>query len=142
MEEGYLIIETNAEHPQMVRIHTSDAPPAEPGPEPLTGPRVRYAARFNDLSAALMQTHTRLRHCLVDVETGLYRSDPITAISAAQSVALRHRQVYLDPEISENRAFAKAISRHQWRHRLADRFWQAVGAIAVLFLLVKLLFGF
>ena len=60
MEEGYLIIETNAEHPGLVRIRTAEAPPPETGPgagRP-TGPHIRYIARFNDLSAAQMHTHT------------------------------------------------------------------------------------
>ncbi len=144
MQEGYLIIETNAEHPGLVRIRTSEAPPPETGPGPgdPTGPHIRYIARFNDLSAAQMHTHIRLRHRLVDVDAGLYRCDPVTAIAAIQSLALGHRQVFLDPDLAGDEALEKTIAKHHRRHRLADRIWQVVGIFAVLFLLLKILFGF
>ena len=142
MEEGYLIIETHREHPNFVRVRKAATPPAEPELGDQTDPRMRYVARFGDLSAAQMQTHTRLRHRVVDVEAGLYRCDPAIAVAAAQSLDLRHRQVYLDPDLAGNEAFTEAVARHRWRHRLADRFWQLVGILAVVFLLVKILFGF
>ena len=142
MEEGYLIIETHAEHPRLVRVRKSETAPAEPVRGDQTDPRVRYVAHFSDLSAAQMQTHTRLRHRLVDVETGLYRCDPTTAVAAAQSLELKHRQIYLDPDLAEDEALATAAARHRRRHGLADRVWQAVGILAVMFLLVKLLLGF
>jgi hypothetical protein len=142
MEEGYLIIETNEQHPGTVRIHLAETPPAEPGSDARAGPKVRYVARFSDSSAAQMQTHTRLRRRLIDLESGIYRSDPVTAVAAAQSLDLRHHQLYLDPEIAEDETLAKAIARHRWRHGLADRIWQIVGVIAVLFLLLKILLGF
>jgi len=142
MEEGYLIIETHAEHPRLVRIRKSETTPAEPVRGDQTDPRVRYVARFSDLSAAQMQTHTRLRHRLVDVETGLYRCDPATAVAAAQSLEIKHRQIYLDPDLAEDEALATASARYRRRHGLADRVWRAVGILAVLFLLVKLLLGF
>lgn len=142
MEDGYLIIETHREHPSLVRIRKAEVPPAEPDPGNGTDPRIRYVARFNDLSAAQMQTHTRLRHGLVDIDAGLYRSDPVEAVAAAQSLALRHQRVYLDPELAGSDALAEAIADHQRRHSLADRFWQALGVFAVVFLLVKIFFGF
>lgn len=142
MEEGYLIIETHAEHPSLVRVRKAERPPAEPQPGDEPDPRVRYLARFGDLSAAQMQIHTRLRRALVDVEAGLYRCDAATAVAAAQSLELGHRQIYLDPELALSEAFVRAVARHRWRHRLADRVWQLVGVLAVVFLFVKLLFGF
>lgn len=141
MEEGYLIIETHAEHPRLVRVRKAETPPAEPVTGDRGDPRVRYVARFGDLSAAQMQTHTRLRHCLVDVETGLYRCDPAAAVAAAQSLELRHREIYLDPDLAEGKALDNAAARHRQRRRLADRLWQTVGILAVLFLLVKILLG-
>ena len=142
MEEGYLIIETSLEHPGLVRIRKAEVPPGEPDPETQTDPQIRYVARFNDLSAAQMHIHTELRHGLVDAEAGLYRSDPVAAVAAAQSVELRHRQIYLDPRLAGNDSLETAIETRRWHHRLADRIWQAVGILAVAFLLIKVFFGF
>jgi len=142
MEQGYLIIETHAEHPKMVRIRRADTPPETPGVGDRTNPRVRYIARFGDASAAQMQTHAGLRHYLVDADTSLYRCDPAIAAAAAQTLELRHSEIYLDPELAASTAFSKAAAKHRSRHRLADRLWQVVGILAVVFLLVKLLFGF
>jgi hypothetical protein len=142
MEEGYLIIETNPEHPGLVRIRRAQKAPAAPDQGPRTGPRLRYAARFGDLRAAQMHTHARLRRRLVDIDAGLYRCDPVTAIAAAQSIALRHRQVYLDPGLAADQSLSGSVAKHRWRHKLAERFWQVVGIIAVIFLLIKTLFGF
>lgn len=142
MEEGYLIIETSPAQPGLVRIRKAEAPPGEAKLDPQTDPQIRYVARFNDLSAAQMHVHNELRHSLVDAETGLYRNDPVTAVAAAQSIALRHRQIYLDPELEGNASLNEAIETRRWHHQLADRIWQAVGVLAVAFLLIKVLFGF
>lgn len=142
MEEGYLIIATHAEHPGLVRIRKASTPPDEPEPGEQTGERIGYVGRFNDLSAAQMQVHTRLHRRLVDIETGLYRSDAVTAVAAAQSLALRHTQVYLAPEIARDPGLEQAIAKRRWRHRLADRLWQVVGIVAVISLVLKILFGF
>lgn len=142
MEEGYLIIETSPEHPGLVRIRKAEVPPGKQDTEAQTDPQIRYVARFNDLSAAQMHVHTELRHELVDADAGLYRSDPVTAVAAAQSVALRHRQIYLDPELAGNDALDAAIETRRWHHRLAERIWQAVGVLAIAFLLIKIILGF
>lgn len=142
MEEGYLIIETSPEHPGLVRIRKAEVPPGDSDLEAQSDPQIRYVARFNDLSAAKMHVHSELRHGLVDVESGLYRSDPVTAVAAAQSVELRHRQIYLDPDLAENHSLDTAIEKRHWRHRLSDQIWRIVGVIAVVFLFAKILFGF
>ena len=142
MEEGYLIIETSLEHPGLVRIRKAEVPPGESGLETQTDAQIRYVARFNDLSAAQMHVHTELRHELVDAEAGLYRSDPVTAVAAAQSVELRHRQIYLDPDLDGSNSLDAAIEKRHWRHRFTDKIWQGVGILAVAFLLIKILFGF
>lgn len=142
MDEGYLIVETHTERPGLVCIRKAKSQPKIPEQGAIPGPRIRYIARFNDLSAARMQVHTRLRRALVDVESGLYRSDPAEAVAAADSLALRHLRVYLDPELAGNPSLDRVIARHRWRHGLADRFWRVVGIAAVVLLLLKLLFGF
>ena len=142
MEEGYLIIETHPDRPGLVCIREEKYPPNEPEQGLSAGPRIRYVARFNDLSAAQMQIHTRLHRTLVDIETGLYRSDPIRAVAAADSLALRHWRVFLDPELAGDTRLEQAIEKHRGRHRIADRFWQIVGLFAIVLLLFKLLCGF
>ena len=142
MEEGYLIIETHPERPGLVRIRNEKEAPDKLEPGEQAGPRACYVGRFNDLSAAQMQVHARLRRRLVDSEAGFYRTDPITAVAAAESLPLRHRQVYLDPGLVDNSDLDRAIEKNLWRHRLTDRFWQAVGVAAVILLVLKVLFDF
>lgn len=142
MEDGYLIVETHPGRSGLVRIRKATTAPDAPNPGEETGPRACYVGRFNDLSAAQMQVHARLRRRLVDSETGFYRADAITAVAAAESLPLRHRLVYLAPGLAGNRDLDRAIAKNLWRHRLADRFWHAVGIAAVILLLLKILFGF
>lgn len=142
MEDGYLIVETHSERPGLVRIHAAETAPTELEMSGQAGPQICYVGHFDDLSAAQMQLHTRLHRRLVDIETGLYRSDAIAAVAAAESLELRHRRVYLAPDFAENLGLDKTMAKHRWRHRLADRLWQLVGIAAIAFLLVKILFGF
>jgi len=101
-----------------------------------------YAARFDDLSAAHMHAHAALRRCLIDVDEGIYRSDPVSAIAAVSAIDLSHRVAYLDPGLESDPALVRTIAERRKRRELADRIWQAVGVIAALFLLIKLVVGF
>lgn len=142
MYGGYLIIETNSDKPGLVRIRDADSPPSVSDAGHRRGPLVRYAARFEDLSAAHMHAHAQLRHFLVDAEAGLYRTDPVIAIAAVESIDLRHRQIYLDSSLAADPQLGDITKKKRLLHRFADRIWQAVGVAAILFLLVKLLLGF
>ena len=142
MYGGYLVIETNSAHPELVRIIETASVPHPPLPGHGKGPRMRYATRFDDLSAGHMHAHTALRHSLLNVDEGLYRSDPITAVAAVEAIELTHRRIYLDPVLAEDPTLAAAIASMHGKHRLSDRVWNAVGVIAALFLLIKLLLGF
>ena len=144
MYAGYLVIETNRARPGLVRILQTDSLPPEErrGDRNGEGPRVRYAARFNDVSAGRMHAHNALRWRLVDVEAGLYRCDPVAAAAALEASALTHRTAYLDPELEQDPRFAEITAARRRRHRLIDRIWRAVGIAAVLFLITKILLGF
>lgn len=142
MQGGYLLVETHPAHPGLVRIRTAEQAPAERATDHAGAPRLRYAARFDDLSAAQMHAHELLRRRLVDVDSRLYRTDPITAVSAAESIGLHHRRVYLDPELAAEPALAEAIARRCARRQRLSRLWDAVGIGALLFLLARLLLGF
>jgi len=139
MQLGYLSIETNSEHKDLLRLAVSDRCPAIPEGVNDTPLKLRYIARFNDGEAALMHAHQLLRRQLVDVDAGLYRSDLATAVAAVESVGLAHGRIYLDPRIAEEvrssieaRAEALKSQRRRW-----ERFWYAVGYIALGFLLLK-----
>lgn len=141
MYGGYLLIETDKRQPGMVRIRETAAPPAF-STRDRTGTLVRYAARFDDVSAARMHAHAALRHRLVDIDAGLYRSDPIAAVAAVDASDLTHRRFYLDPLLASDPALDAAIACRRQRLRTLDRIWHIVGGLAILLLLVKLVLGF
>jgi len=142
MYGGYLVIETDSARPGFVRVMERASIPAEPPSRRGRGPCMVYAARFDDLSAAHMHAHAALRHCLIDVDEGIYRSDPVSAIAAVSAIDLSHRVAYLDPGLESDPALVRTIAERRKRRELADRIWQAVGVIAALFLLIKLVVGF
>ena len=144
MYGGYLVIETDRAHPGVVRIlETASLPPEyRRGHRQGKGPRVRYAARFDDLSAGRMHAHGALRRRLLDADMCLYRCDPVDAVAAVQASELSHRTAYLDPELAEDPRLAEITATIRKRHRIADWAWRAVGVAAVLFLVIKILFGF
>lgn len=139
MHAGYLVVETHATHPGLVRIREADQAPATPAAG--GSPRLRYAAYFDDLDAARMHAHDKLRRRLVDVDTGLYRSDLVTAVAAVEAINLRHRQIYVDPDIGEDPALTAAVRADRARQARVARVWQLVGVIALLLLIIKLLLG-
>lgn len=145
MRRGYLLIETHPAFPDRVRLVTSNQLPsaiAHPTPlAPSDAPQVRYAAAFSDLEVASMHAHEALRHHLVDIDAHLYRVDPREAVAAVESIALRHRRVYLDPVLAADPGLGGEIKRRQQRLRRLDRFWSWAGIAAVLLLLLKLLLG-
>lgn len=143
MQSGYLSIETHTGRPGLIRMGLNEWRPAVPEVT-ARGPRkVHYIARFNDGEAALMHAHQLLRGRLVDVDTRLYRCDPVTAMAAIESIGLGHAQIYLDPEIDpETRAsiHSQALALTDKRCR-RERIWDVVGYIASGFLLFHALAG-
>jgi hypothetical protein len=144
MQLGYLSIETHSDRPGLLRMALSARCPAVPERR-ADGPlRVRYIARFNDGEAALMHVHQLLRGRLVDVDSGIYRGDLVTAVTAIESLGLPHGRIYLDPQIDgEHRSLinARVLSLGAKRRRL-ERFWNAVGYIALGFLMLQAVIGF
>jgi len=142
MEAGYLLIETDDAHPGLVRLRTAETLQHQPtAPDGVRGRRVRYAAHFTDLDAGRMHAHDLLRRSLVDVDVGLYRCPPLAAVSAVESVGLRHRRVLIDPDLAADPALARAIAERRRRRQRIDRTWRMVGIVALVFLLVQLLLG-
>jgi hypothetical protein len=141
MEGGYLFVETSPGQPGFVRIRkTHQAPPLPGGKQPGDS-MVRFAAYFEDLEAARMHAHTRLRRNLADVEAGLYRTTVKDAVAAVESVDLPHRSIYVTPALETDPAVTQAVDARRRRHRWADRAWRVVAGIGVALLLLKITLG-
>ena len=97
---------------------------------------IRYVAAFDSLAIALMHAQTALRRCLIDVEAGLYRTDPLTAVAAVDAIDLRHQVRYLDPELAADPRLSVLTGQRRARRRRIDRVWTAVGILAILLLLL------
>jgi hypothetical protein len=79
---------------------------------------------------------------LKDANAGIYRCTPLAAVAAVESIGLRHRPDYLDPNLAMDPRLGAAIAAHRRSRSRADQAWKAVGVLAILFLLAKLLLGF
>lgn len=143
MRHGFLLIETRADRPGLVRVYgtETESEPAPVFPQRDDRPKLRYCAHFQDLDAALMHTHEPLRRRLVDIDKGLYRADPLEAVASAQSVDLRHWQTYVDAEIADDPRLANIVTSRRRRKKRFQLLWNIVGAIAILLLLLKPLLG-
>jgi hypothetical protein len=134
--EGYLIVETRADRPGLIRVFSSPQypTPSDVAVDDPTRPRIRYAAFFPALHVARMHAQTALRRSMVDAEAGLYRTDPITAVAAVDAIDLSHRRIYLAPEIESDPGFSAAREHRRGRQRLANRIWTIVGILALILL--------
>jgi len=145
MDSGYLVAETNDAHPGLVRLYTNDTLPPIPGESGTSATASaipRLAVFFQDLSAARMHAHELLRHKAVDPGTGLYRSTPIEIAAMIESIGLRQRLAYIDPALSANPTLERMIAQRRAKRMRTDRTWRIIGAIAVIFLILKMLLGF
>lgn len=137
MRSGYLIVATRADRAGLVHIYSTDRQPAQAAEsQDPAMPRICYAASFGSLDVALMHAQTALHGCLIDVEAGLYRTDPLTAVAAVDAIDLRHQVQYLDSELTANPRLSAAIERRRTRRRWINRAWNAVGILAILLLLL------
>ncbi len=138
------MVQTRPDRPGLVRVLASEAAPGLPDHQggASNEPRVRYVGSFNDLDAAQMHAHAALRHGLVDVETHLYRADPLDAVAKVDAIELPHRVLYLDPALAAEPRFAALGERLKSNHRRVDWIWRAAGVAGILLLLLKLVLGF
>ncbi|MDJ0739710.1 MAG: hypothetical protein QNJ91_08330 [Gammaproteobacteria bacterium] len=140
MTPGYLAVHTHDAHGGWVRLVTSPHQPDAAQGAP-NQPQIRYIARFNDIEAALMHTHEILKRRLLDPDAHLYRASLAQAIAAVESLALRHRGVYIDPDLdATTRAEIDAQrQRNIDAQQRKDRFFQVLGSIGIGILLFNLL---
>ena len=139
MRSGYLLLETSASHPGLVRVFITAALPPLPGPA--ADPALRHAVRCADIDLVRMHAHELLRRRLVDIDAGLYRAGPLEAVAAVESIDLDHRRVYLDPALANDPGLGPAIAALIARRQRRDRVWEWVGMAALGLLLIKLLLG-
>ncbi len=142
VKSGYLSVETHTARPRVVRLMLSDIPPTTTGEGEA---HLRYCARFNDRDAALMHAHEFLKRRLLDPDTHLYRTTLEHAIAAIEVVRLKHRRVYLDPELSDasRSAIAQWIRCFRRNQRRRDRFFEYMGYAGIGLLLFNMfLFSF
>lgn len=135
---GYLIIETRSDRPGLVRLYPAPAPPpsltaGSPGP---SGARTRYVVSFHSLHVALMHAQTALGRHLVDIDSGLYRVDPVTAVAAVEAIELSHRRIHIDPEIAADPRLSAEIARRQRHQGWLGWIWATIGLLALLALLL------
>ena len=140
MQPGYIAIETHAERPGLVRFVLFDKQP-DPDPANHSVRRWRYIAGFNDREAALMHTHELLKRRLLDPDSHMYRVSPERAIAAVESLDLKHRRIYLDPDFDSNSkvAITSLTEKYISRRRAWASFFQTLGYIGIGLLLLNLL---
>ncbi len=141
MKTGYLAIETHADHRGLTRFLLSDEQP-DPSPSGDPAKRIQYIARFNDGEAGLMHTHEILKRRLLDPDAHLYRAPLESAVAAVESLDLRHRRIYLDPDLGEEaeREIARLADQNRRHQRRKDAFFRTIGYIALGLLLFNLIF--
>lgn len=139
MKNGYLSIETHADHSGLIRILRDDTKP-DARLERGSARQIRYIARFNDSEAGLMHTHEILKRRLIDLDAQLYRTPLAQGIAAIESLGLNHQRVYLDPDLAESikSEIAALSERYRRRRRRKDAIFQILGYIAVAILLFNL----
>jgi len=141
MQSGYLAIETHLDHPGIVRLVLSTEPP-DPQAGAHVDRRLRYVARFNDHEGALMHTHEILKRRLLDPDAHLYRVPLERAIAATESLDLKHRRIYLDPDLSDETcaAIESLAKGFRGQRRAWTVFFQTLGYIGIGLLLFNLFF--
>lgn len=142
MKTGYLSIETHEQHPGQVRLLLSrDKPELESSTD--AARVIRYIARFNDSEAGLMHTHEILKRRLLDLDSRLYRASLEQAIAALESIDLRHRRIYLDPDLSDEsrEGIAASTRRLVDLRRRKDLIFRLIGYVGLGLLLFNLFFG-
>lgn len=131
MRKGYLLLETHPERPGVVSVSTGEGAPQ------LDRSGLRFAARFDDIDAALMHLHEGLRGHLYNLEPRRYAVDLDEAIATADAVELDHRRVFIEPSLAERSSLKDHIKRLHRRHRRFDWLMHAIGALALILLLLR-----
>lgn len=115
---GGVLVSTQEQEPQLDRLG------------------LRFVACFDDIDAALMHLHERLRRQLVTLAPRRYAVPIEEAVIAAEAIELDHRRVFIEPALAERARIDRGVEALHRQHRWRDRLLHAVGAFAVLLLLL------
>ena len=137
MKTGFLLLETSSSHPGLVRVRLQELKPALPGQAGDT--EIRYVARFKDIEAAQMHVQNMMHSALVNLENRVYRKPLAEMIACVEADELDHKREWLDPALDpdELNRIQSLVERHKIRHKRVDLFWQAVGILGLLLLLIS-----
>ena len=143
MQQGYVYIETNDERSGVIRLALTADPPLLPTDEQPPTRRICYVAGFNDGDAALMHAHQLLRHALLDVDAGLYRTSAAEAIAVLESLDLRRERRFLDPALGNEALIwiEQRIDALEARRRRRDKLVYLIGYLALALVLFNGLIG-
>ncbi len=130
MRKGYLLLETQPDRPGIVSVCTQD------GALQLDRSGLRFAVHFDDVDAALMHLHAGLRRHLYSLEPRRYAVSIEDAIATADAVELDHRPVFIDPDLVERGGLDRQIRRLHRRHQRFDWLMHAIGALALIILIL------
>jgi hypothetical protein len=125
-----LLLETQPDQPGVVSVSARDGMPR------LDQLGLRFAARFDDIDAALMHLHECLRRHLNTLEPRSYRVDLEEAVAAADAVELDHRRIFVEPELAAHGTLDARIEALHRRHRRYDRLMNAIGVFALIALIL------
>ncbi|MCU7801612.1 MAG: hypothetical protein KZQ96_00325 [Candidatus Thiodiazotropha sp. (ex Lucinoma borealis)] len=131
MKTGYITLETHPDHTGLVRVLTYDELPGTQAAN--QGSAVRYIARFDDIDAGQMHLHNELHNALVDLDNHIYRADLKRMIAAVESDELHHKQVWIDPSLSdsEKEAINTQAAKLKLRHKRWNTIWLIVGGFFI-----------
>lgn len=130
MRKGYLLLETQPDQPEVVSVRTQETVPR------LDWSGLRFVARFDDIDAALMHLHAGLRRHLYSLEPQRYAVSIDEAVAAADAIELDHRRVFIEPELAECGTLHKQIQRLHRQHQRFDWLMHAIGALALVILIL------
>jgi ABC-type phosphate transport system auxiliary subunit len=88
-----------------------------------------------------MHFHNIQGRKLVDINNGLYRLPLVEAIATIESIALRHKRIWMDPELdsAQRQQIDTQIGKLRLRHRRIEMLCRAAGAAAILLLILSAL---
>jgi hypothetical protein len=137
---GYVLLESNAEHPGLIRVANVEIRP-DPAPTGHETTRIHCVVAFDDSDAAVLHFHEALKRRLVDPDTHLYRAPVEQGIAALDAIDLRHRVLYLDCDFSsdQRQVITDLTARYRGRKQRVRKVFDTIGYIAFALLLFNLL---
>ena len=140
MNKGYLFIEVSPSHPGLIRLGEKNRLP-QTGTSINSDPCIIYVAQFDDIEAAAMHCHELLKFHLFDLNSRLYRTDPVKAVAAIEADSLNHRPVFLHPDMDQISSLNldQEVANIMDEQERTERRWKTIGKVAVGILVTELI---